>query len=118
MPQFPLLRSGAVAQYGSGSASSYRTQVHRFLDGAEQTYRWRSAPVRKWIIRATQLDDGELARVEAFFTDMRGSEGRFDFVDPITGDVRTNCSFESNELDLRSTGPQKGSVELIIRENL
>lgn len=118
MPSFPKLRSGAVAQYGSANVFEFRTQVHRFLDGSEQTHRWRANAGRRWVIQAQRLDESELASVETFFAEMQGAAGQFDFEDPLTGDVVGNCSFDTDQLVLRSAGVQQGSVTITIRENL
>ena len=118
MARFPMLRTGAVAQYGSGRATGFATQVHRFLDGSEQSCRIRGAGRRRWLIAANLLDEGELRRLEQFFVDQRGAEGRFEFVDPETGDVIPECSFEGDEMRFNMTGQQRGSLRIVVRENL
>lgn len=117
MAKFPVLRTGAVAQYGSGRMTSFRTQVIRFLDGTEQSYRLRGSGQRRWLVRADFLDEGELGQLEQFFQEQQAVAGHFEFEDPEDGHIYTDCSFESDELRLTQSGPQGGTLQLIIREN-
>jgi hypothetical protein len=57
---FPTLKTGAVAQYGSSRTRGFSTQVFRFLDGSEQRFQDYGAPLRRWTIRLSLLDEAEL----------------------------------------------------------
>lgn len=98
MDQFPKLRTGAVAQYPSVREHRFTNEVVRFLDNSEQRYREAGAPRRRWVIRLDQLDEGELTALANFFHKQQGRLGRFDFVDPWTGIVVSDCRFDQDQL--------------------
>lgn len=117
MAVFPVLKTGAVAQYPSDRRIESATQVHEFVDGSEQRWALYSAPVRRWLIRLDLLDEAEMFRLEEFFTEQRGEAGEFAFTDPWDGTVYPRCSFESGVMELDFDGPGRGTLELIVREN-
>lgn len=121
MAQFPALRSGAVMQYGSGQGTQWRTEVLRFLDGREQTYRLMAKPLRRWLVQAELLDEAELAQLQAFYEQMQGGAGQFAFTDPNDQQTYPNCSFDvtsgQTALTLQWHGEQRGRFEIVIREN-
>ncbi len=90
---FPTLKTGAVAQYGSDKTARFATTVYRFMDGSEQRFAQMRA-LRRWVIRLSLLDESELSAIGELF-----GEETFSFTDPFDG---TSCTarFDSNELDL------------------
>jgi hypothetical protein len=117
MSQFPVLKTGAVAQYPSDRASGYSTAVLRFVDGAEQRSRGFAQPLRRWTIRLDLADEGELAAVDAFFAEQQGALGAFSFTDPWDGAVYPDCSIDGDELLVTLEGPERGKSRIVIREN-
>ena len=89
----------------------------RFLDGREQRFRGYGAPLRRWTIRLTLLDEAELAQITAFFAAQGGRAGTFAFTDPWDGTVHPNCSFDSDSLDVETGGEARGRTSVTVREN-
>lgn len=117
MPTFPLLRTGAVAQYPAQKSLAYSNCVTRFLDGAEQRYRECGVPLCRWTIRLDLVDEAELNALDVFFLGQLGAFASFSFVDPWDGSTHANCSLEQDTLDLQMAGEGRGSTRLTIREN-
>ena len=117
MPSFPTLKTGAVAQYPSARTRQFSTRVLRFLDGREQRIRGYGAPLRKWTIHLTLLDEAELAQMAAFFAAQGGRAGTFSFADPWDGTVYPHCSFDSDSLDAELGGEARGRTSVTVREN-
>ena len=117
MVTFPILKTGAVAQYPAGKSMQYRNQVVRFLDGSEQRYRDSAGPLHQWIIRLSELDDSEMAAVEGFFEGNQGRLGSFAFTDPWDGTVHPNCSLETDTLQTTASGEMDGATVLTVVEN-
>lgn len=117
MPSFPVLRTGAVAQYPLPRHTGYSTSISRFVDGSEQRSRNYPAPLRRWVIRLNLLDEGELAAVDAFFSAQVGRGGAFSFTDPADSHVYANCSLDEDSIRVSYFGPGSGGTELVIREN-
>lgn len=117
MAAFPVLSTGAVAQYPSSCAVQASVCVLRFIDGREQRFRYTKGTARRWVIRLSQVSDAELAAIEAFFAERQGRAGSFEFTDPWDGSVYSDCSFEHDEIEALIAGEDRGSVELSIREN-
>lgn len=117
MNAFPVLRTGAVIQYPAQRSTLYSTSVVRFVDGSEQRARDAGKSLRKWTIRLDQLDEGELAAVDAFFAVNHGAAGDFTFTDPWDGTVYPSCSLQQDEAKLTWNAPGDGSAQLVIQEN-
>ncbi len=117
MANFPALKTGAVAQYGSDQVLGYSTQVLRFLDGSEQRFPGCGLALHRWVIRLDLLDEGELAALEQFFLSQGGRAGTFGFTDPFDGTVYASCSFDVDELDLKFNESSRGQTQVTIREN-
>jgi hypothetical protein len=115
MASFPVLKTGAVAQYGSDRETRFSTGVHEFVDGKEQRFRQSGGPLRRWVIRLDRLDEIELFRLQRFFEEQGGAAGRFEFTDPWTGVVHADCSFEGDDLEAELRG--HGSASVAVREN-
>ena len=93
MNTFPLLTTGAVAQYPLGIAIGQCSQVIRFLDGTDQRFRTQGRMLRRWLIRLDLLDENEIAALEEFFNSKLGAYSTFVFPDPYSGTDVPNCIF-------------------------
>jgi phage-related protein len=117
MANFPALKTGAVAQYGSDRSRMFSTQVLRFLDGSEQRFPGYGTALMQWAIRLELLDESELANLEQFFEDEGGRAGTFSFTDPWDGTVYASCSFGSDELALGFDDVARGKTQVTVKEN-
>lgn len=117
MATFPSLKTGAVTQYPADRNRAFSTQVFRFLDGSEQRFPGYGAPLRKWSIRLSLLDESELAALEEFFEEMEGRAGTFSFTDPWDETVYPNCSFDSDQLALQYQDFGRGKTSVVVKEN-
>ncbi len=117
MATFPALKTGAVAQYGSTRTRRFSTQIFRFLDGSEQRFQEYGAPLRRWTIRLSLLDEAEMAELESFFATQGGRAGTFAFPDPWDGTVYANCSFDDDQIALLYAGQARGSASVTVKEN-
>ncbi len=114
--RFPVLRTGAIAQYGLDREVARSTEIVRFMDGSEQRCRSYGAPMLRWVVRLDQLDEGELAALDDFFV-QNGLTGTFSFTDPVDGSIHDNCSFEDEPQQMEWRGAGQGRVTVLIREN-
>ena len=116
MNTFPTLRTGAVLQYPSKRAIQYSTQVVRFVDGTEQRFRDYSAPIHRWIVSLSQLDETEVNTLREFFRILEGGAESFSFTDPFDGTVYPDCSLES---DMREGFAFEANVmtSFVVKEN-
>ncbi len=117
MANFPALKTGAVAQYGSDRSRQFSTQVLRFVDGSEQRFPGYGAPLLQWVIRLDLLDESELENLEVFFEDEGGRAGNFSFTDPLDGTVYPSCSLASDDLVLQFEEIARGKTQIIVKEN-
>ncbi len=95
---FPLLKTGAVAQYGSDRTPAFSTQVFRFVDGSEQRFPAFGTALHRWVIRLELLDESELTAIADLFVTVGGRAGTFSFTDPFDGTVYASCRFDEDEL--------------------
>ncbi len=117
MTVFPALRTGAVIQYPAERSTAYSTSVSRFVDGTEQRSPDHPTAVRKWTVRLNQLDEGELAALDAFFTLVHGSADAFSFTDPWDGTVYHNCTLQQDDIQQIWNAPGDARTQLVILEN-
>ena len=117
MASFPLLKTGAVAQYPADRTGRFSTRVLRFLDGGEQRFAGFGVPLKRWLIRLELLDDTELATFEEFFVAQGGRAGVFTFTDPWDGTVHLNCSFEDDVMTAEYRGRGDGAASLVVKES-
>src|SRR5215831_10501272 len=117
MADFPVLKTGAVAQYPSDRAVRVAAQVFRFLDGSEQRFLAFGTPVHQWKIQLDLLDEAELNALEGFFASQEGRAGSFTFTDPWDGTVYQNCSFENDAFVAELHEAGRGRAQIVIREN-
>jgi phage-related protein len=114
---FPLLKTGAIAQYPSDRTQQTFTSVFRFVDGSEQRFRTGSTPLKKWLIRLDLLDESELTALEEFFSSQAGRFGSFAFTDPWDNTVHSDCSLDSDQLELNFRDWSRGAVQVMVKEN-
>lgn len=117
MSAFPVLSTGAVAQYPASRTLECATRVLVFVDGSEQRFRQTGSPVRRWAIRLETLNDEEMAAIEAFLVSRQGRYGSFAFTDPWDGLVYPDCSLETDEAPLNYRDLLRGGATLVVREN-
>src|SRR5262245_3494400 len=117
MSDFPILKTGAVAQESSATAVRFGTRVLRFAAGAEQGFREHKGPGRRWLIRLELLTDEEIGALTAFLDARQGRHGTFSFFDPWDEVEYPNCSLESDiqEIDLREHA--RAAVSIWIKQN-
>jgi hypothetical protein len=80
---FPVLKTGAVAQYPLARSVRFSTQAVRFLDGSQQKFRLYGSGLRRWTVKLDQLDETELSAL-IDFVDAQGG-ATFSFTDPGSG---------------------------------
>jgi hypothetical protein len=117
MPTFPILKTGAVAQYPLKTTFNFRADIVWFLDGSEQRFRNSPSVLHQWEIDLSKLDETEMASIEDFFLGNEGPTLSFAFTDPSTNQFYPNCSVSNSELPLTFIGPLSGSTTVVIREN-
>ncbi len=117
MSAFPVLKTGAVAQYPANRAIEHSTSVLVFVDGSEQRFREFASPARKWVIRLELLDEGELAALEDFLIAQQGRLGTFSFTDPWDGTTYPDCSLEADSIPLESQDLMRGRTTMVVRKN-
>jgi hypothetical protein len=114
MASFPLLKTGAVAQYPLQRSVGFSTETVQFLDGSRQRYRTRGSGLRSWTVKLDQLDQAELSAIIAFVEQQEG--GIFAFTDPTTGEVVSKCVFAVEQLGVELMDEMQGRAELVIEE--
>ncbi|MGH9672441.1 MAG: DUF2460 domain-containing protein [Bryobacteraceae bacterium] len=117
MPDFPQLKTGAVAQFPAERNLGYETRVTRFVNGEEQRYREISEPAHRWVIRLDLLSEAEAAALEQFFLSVQGASGEFNFTDPWSGIQHTDCSLENDHVRFDVRGADRVRTALVIRKN-
>jgi hypothetical protein len=116
MATFPVLSSGAIAQYPIPLTTGQAAQVIRFLDGSDQRYLAQGKILRSWEIRLDLLNEAEIKRIEEFFSLQQGDYSRFNFPDPFTAIDVPNCrlgsaGLVSDYLDLDASSTSLWVVE-------
>jgi len=116
MATFPVLKTGAVAQYPLERTIRFKTQTVKFLDGSQQSYRLYKKSLRRWLVSLNSLDEQELSAVIAF-VEQQGSAA-FSFADPVTGESAAKCVIGGDSFDSGLTSEMKGHATLSIEEIL
>ena len=116
MATFPVLKTGAVAQYPAGRETAFANHVYRFVDGSEQRYRAAASPLRKWVIQLSALDEVEMGAVTSFFEGNQGAFSRFSFTDPWDQTVHPHCVLDSDALETTAQGEMSLAGTVTIRE--
>ncbi len=116
MATFPLLSSGAVAQYPTVVSNGQATQAIRFLDGSDQRYLTQGRSYRQWQIRFDLLNETEIAQLELFFAAQQGDFATFVFPDPISGNNVPNCRLATPGFVTAYVGVDVSSASLVVIE--
>ena len=114
MATFPVLKTGAVAQYPLDSSVSFSTQAVRFMDGSQQKFRLYGTGLRQWTLKLDQLDEQELGAVIAF-VEQQGS-AVFAFPDPVTGESVATCMISGQQFDATMSHAWSGQTTVVIEE--
>jgi hypothetical protein len=114
MATFPLLKTGAVAQYPLGFGMRYATQAVRFLDGSQQKYPLMGTGLRRWTIHLNLLDEQELGAVIAFVE--RQGSAEFAFTDPLTGTDVPKCVLGGQKFEATVQRDMSGKTTVEIEE--
>lgn len=117
MADFPSLKTGAVAQDGSVTSVRFGTRVLRFADGAEQRFRDRKGPGRRWMIRLELLTDEEAAALASFLDARQGRHGSFSFFDPWDEIEYPDCSLESDTQLINLREHARAAVTIWVKQN-
>ena len=118
MATFPVLTTGAVAQYPLAKSSGYGVDVIRFVDGSDQRYRTTGNGLRRWAISLNQLSDTEMALLLEFFEEQQGAFSAFIFTDPFTGTDIPNCRLANPTIVATYLNTDFVSTALIVEESL
>lgn len=113
---FPRLKTGVLLQYGSREGIRHPTRVLRFMDGSEQRYRVAGNASKRWVLRYSQLDEGELSALDEFLRSVQGTAQEFSFEDAESGILYDRCRLGTEHLRLSLTGEHGGEAELEIIE--
>ena len=117
MALFPVLSTGAVAQYPAQYTLLYRADIVRFFDGSEQRFRNSPAVLHVWTVALDQLSEQEMSTIEQFFLENQGGAGSFSFTDPWSSQTYPNCSLASDILAENYSALLSGKTSVTIREN-
>lgn len=117
MADFPRLKTGAIAQDGFRTAHRRAVRLMRYVDGTEQAIKLRRAE-RRWAIRLSMLDEGEIAQIVDLFNAVQGRVQTFAFTDPVTGTRHERCRFEGEELETVLAESHDGRAVLAIVEEV
>jgi hypothetical protein len=116
MPTFPLLKTGAVVQYPSGSVTGQASQVIRFLDGTDQRFMLQGRSLRAWQVHLNMLDEDELEALAQFFESQLGAYSSFVFPDPYTGAEVPSCRFGDDSFTTTLHGNDDGETSFWVLE--
>jgi hypothetical protein len=114
MATFPVLKTGAVAQYPLDRGVRFSTQAVRFMDGSRQRFRLHGTGLRRWTLKLAQLDEEELGAVIAFVEQQTGAT--FAFTDPVTGDNVATCIISGQQFDATMNREMSGQTTIVIEE--
>lgn len=117
MPEFPKLKTEAVAQYPLGRETRAGTKVVEFLDGGSQRFAAQRMR-RRWVVRLAQLDEGEAARMAAFAWQYLSTLEAFSFTDPWDGTMYAQCVLEGDTAVVRAAAAGQCSIELVVAEEV
>lgn len=117
MSVFPLLKTGAVAQYPAQRSINRSTQVLRFVDGSEQRWRESAGALLSWEIRLDLLDEDEMTALREFVLSLQGQFGTFSFTDPWSGTVYPSCSLSDDETEFTFEDEGRGKTTLTVNQN-
>lgn len=104
-------------QYPATRIVSRPATILRFVDGAEQRFAEQGTICHRWVVSLSKLDEEELGNLQQFFERSQGRYESFTFVDPWTGTSYEDCSLADDEIKVCLEEIDRGSVELVIRQN-
>jgi hypothetical protein len=113
---FPLLDSGAVAQYPLPLTFQGSAQVISFIDGADQRFIRQAKALRAWEIQLSVLTDSEIQQVESFFLALDGQYQTFSFPDPYSSSTVSNCRLGGPDLVNTYSGVDINSTSIWVVE--
>ena len=116
MATFPILNSGAVAQYPVNVVLGQSVQVLRFLDGSDQRFLNQGRQQRRWQINLNLLNESEISQIQSFFVAQQGEYSTFNFPDPISNQVIPECRLGTAGLVTDLIGIDKSSSTLWVVE--
>lgn len=116
MATFPVLSSGAIAQYPASVEFGQSVQVLRFLDGSDQRFLNQGRQYRRWQIRLDLLNDSEMNQLETFFLAQSGEYSLFNFLDPFSSRNVPNCRLGTAGIENDFAGVDNGSSILWVIE--
>jgi hypothetical protein len=117
MSAFPTLKTGAVTQYPAQRGVEYSTTALQFVDGSEQRFCNYQAPLHRWVIQLSLLDQSELQEFQEFFRSIAGPAGDFSFTDPWDGTNYPSCSLASDNMTAVLAAEWNGQTSLTVLEN-
>ena len=117
MNTFPTLKTGAVMQYPAQRGVRFSTVALQFVDGSEQRCRSYQAPLHRWMIQLSLLDQTELHQLQEFFRSMAGRAEDFAFTDPWDGTNYASCSLGSDTLSAVLAGEWNAETSVTVLEN-
>jgi len=117
MAEFPVLKTGALAQDGLECGFRTRTRMLRYVDGGQQAVKTRRTR-KRWAVRLERLDERELALVSELVEEVRGGTNTFAFTDPRTGLRHETCRIEGGDFEAYLAGLGDGRTELKIVEEI
>ena len=114
MATFPVLNTGAVAQYPLGFGTHFSTQAVCFLDGSQQKYRLIGTSLRRWTVNLSLLDEDELGALISFVEQQQSAS--FTFTDPLTGAGVPNCVLSGQQFEATINPKLSGQTTVVIEE--
>jgi hypothetical protein len=117
MSTFPTLKTGAVMQYPAQRGVQFSTTALQFVDGSEQRFQNYQAPLHRWVVQLSLLDQSELHQFQEFFRALAGRAENFTFTDPWDGTSYTSCSLGSDSITAVLAGEWNGVTSLTVMEN-
>jgi hypothetical protein len=114
MATFPVLKTGAVAQYPLDCGVRFSTQAIRFMDGSQQKFRLIGVGLRRWTLKLDLLGEDELGAVIAFVEQQ--ASATFAFTDPVTGDNVATCIISGQQFDATMNLKMSGQTTVVIEE--
>ena len=118
MAVFPVLKSGAVAQAPLTQSIVYDTEIIRFCGGGEQRYPLRGQAARRWRIQLSALDEGELQTLLNFYEVHAPYGMEFEFRDPVSGELLSNCIFAGDTFEQSMNGEHRGECIFRIEQKV
>ena len=111
---FPVLKTGAAAQYPLDRGVRFATQAVRFMDGSRQRFRLYGTGLRRWTLKLNLLDEQELGAVISFI-EQQGSTV-FAFTDPLTGEIASTCVISGEQFNAAMKNELNGQTTVTIEE--